>query len=321
MNSGNSPLTSLPLSSLTQAAVVIKSLPRWQAASLLSRIRAEECVKLLEAVSQIDQVTSTQLAESLQKLRQDSFKLRSAEPGAALDGPSMTPAVERRKQAGSFADRAYQPFDYLINTDPRIRAQLLENEHPRNIGLILSSLPAEVASTCLAELDPVTRVSVIRRMCEQEEIDSSELNELNYILKLRHQKLFRRSKQKSAGIKVAVELLSYTDATTQQSILSLLEQTEPELAQQLEFNSFTLDDLVEMSDQEIKSLLAKVDTSCWAPALKRAGFPLQQKVLNNMAVGPRKLLSQQMAELQDIDPVLEKQAHRKIIKEALNLGR
>jgi flagellar motor switch protein FliG len=326
MNSAKSTSQSLSPSGLTQAAIVIGSLPRWQAANLLSRIRAEDCVKVLDAVSKIDQVTSDQLTESLNKLKQDSSRWRQSESKAGADSSQKQAVEDRRKTPGTIGDRAAnvfaaKPFDFLINTVPKVRQQLLENEHPKNVSLILASLPADVASICLAELDPSTRVSVIRRMCEQDEIDPTELNELNYLLKLRHQKLFRRTTRKSSGIRVAVELLSFVDAETQQSILSMLEQTEPELAQELEFSFFTLDDLIDLSDDDIKKILQQVDTSHWAPALKRASFTLQQKILDNLAPGPKKFLSQQIAELNQLDPVVEQQAQRKIIKEALALAR
>jgi flagellar motor switch protein FliG len=319
MNPASAIQSALSPSSLAQAAIVMKSLPRWQAASLLSRLRADDCVKLIEAVSQIDQVTSEQLQESLNRLKQDSVRWRNSDDRSSPELDEPLAPVERRQKQGTIFDRASKPFDFLIDTIPTIRQQLLENEHPKNIALVLASLPPDLASTCLVGLDPSTRVSTIRRMCEIEEIDSAEVNELNYILKLRHQKLFRRNSRKSSGIKVAVELLSYTDSATQQSILQLLEQSEPELARDLELNSFSLDDLLELSDADMKALLNNVDTSCWAPALKRAAFPLQQKVLANLAPGPRKLLSQQIADLIDVDPVVEQQAQRKIIKEALAL--
>lgn len=319
MNSNSTISSALTPSSLKQAAIVMKSLPRWQAASLLSRLRADDCVKLLEAVSQMDQVTSEQLQESLHRLKQDSERWRSSDANSSGDINEPLAPLERRQKQGTIFDRASKPFDFLIDTIPKVRQQLLENEHPKNIALVLASLPPDLASACLADLDPSTRVSTIRRMCDMEEIDSAELNELNYILKLRHQKLFRRNSRKSSGIKVAVELLSFSDLQTQQSILQLLEQTEPELARDLQLNSFAFDDLLELSEADVKTLLGKVDTSCWAPALKRAAFPLQQKVLANLAPAPRKLLSQQIAELVDLDPVVERQAQRKIIKEALAL--
>jgi flagellar motor switch protein FliG len=321
MNPASITSSSLNPSSLTQAAIVIKNLPRWQAASLLARLRAEDCIKLLKAMSQIDQVTSEQLRESLNRLKQDSARWRQTANDPARGTDEAPVLIERRKKQGTISDRASQPFDYLIHTLPKIRQQLLENEHPRNIAMVLASLPPDLASSCLADLDPSTRVSTIRRMCEIEEIDPVELHELNYILKLRHQKLFRRSSRKSSGIKVAIELLSFIDSATQHSILQLLEQTEPELARELELNSFTIDDLIELSDSEMKRLLSKVDTACWAPALKRAAYPLQQKVLANLAAGPRKMLSQQISELIDLDPAVEQQAQRKIIKEALALSR
>jgi flagellar motor switch protein FliG len=52
--------------------------------------------------------------------------------------------------------------------------------------------------------------------------------------------------------------------------------------------------LLEMPDQEIKTLLKTIDTTHLAPALKTCPISLQKKVLSNMAKKPAAILTQQI---------------------------
>ncbi len=225
--------------SLAQAAVIIKSLPQWQAVNLLSRLDPSDCFKVLAVVEQMDKITSDQLNASLAKLKHDTERWRYSSEMDPIQGrsrravSSSSPAGDRRTEAPTLGQSG-QPFSYLIQTQPEVRTQLLENEHPRNIALVLSTLPVAIASQCLESLDPPVRVSVIRRICEMDDIDQNELSELNYVLRLRHQKLSHRATRKSSGVNVAVDVLTHSNQETQKLVLDLLEQSEPELACQLE---------------------------------------------------------------------------------------
>ena len=71
-----------------------------------------------------------------------------------------------------------QPFQFLIETIPTIRNHVLSDEHPRNIAIVLSSFAPEVASNCMNGLDANLRISVIKRLCELDEVLEEEVTEL-----------------------------------------------------------------------------------------------------------------------------------------------
>ena len=68
-------------------------------------------------------------------------------------------------------------------------------------------------------------------------------------------------------------------------------------------------------------MLRNVDTSCWAPALKKAPLAIQKKFLDNMGQRPSELLSQEMANIGDVDDSVAHLAQKQIINVALKLHR
>ncbi len=313
-------------SSLHQAAMILKSLPKRQAAAILSRLRAADMKQVLEAVNLLDQVTGEQLNESLERLNQEARRWTStpAENREAVEHLrqiTQSNAVARPPEHKTPSHYSRHPFGFLIETLPMIRDQVLLDEHPKNIAIVLSSLPPDVASSCLKSLEPIVRVSVLKRLCELDELDKEEVNQLSYALKLRHQKLYNRNPLGSPGLKTAAAMLSCTDPDTQATLVAMLEQSDPELADELQKSLVTLENLLNFEDGLLKELLNQVDTSFWAPALKKASNAVQQKVLRNMAERPAQLLCQQMADLGDVDPRVERFARQQIINQAVLLSR
>ena len=70
-------------SSLNQAAIILKSLPKRQAASILSRLEAADIQTVLDAIKNLDQVTADQIMESLERLHQESRRWKT-EPAEKL---------------------------------------------------------------------------------------------------------------------------------------------------------------------------------------------------------------------------------------------
>ncbi len=204
---------------------------------------------------------------------------------------------------------------------PAIRDHLLEDEHPQNIAIVLSSFPPELASTTMKSLDPVVRFSVLKRVCELDELDPEAVAQLSYALKLRYRKLMNKQQYNKSGVQSAAALLSCSDPETQEMLIALMNQSDPDLAEHLQRRVIKLEDLAELTGSEIKSVLRNVDTSCWAPALKKAPLAVQKTFLDNMGPRPAELLNQEMANIGDIDESMSELARKQIINVALQLHR
>ena len=312
-------------SSLNQAAIILKSLPKRQAASILSRLEAADIQTVLAAVKNLDPVTAAQIIESLERLHQESRRWKQ-EPAEQIAVDELLDAV---KLGANFVGEVPppgindpdHPFGFLMNAIPAVRGHLLEDEHPQNIAIVLSSFPPDLASTTMKSLDPVVHVSVLRRLCELEELDQEAVAQLSYALKLRYRKLMNKQQYNNSGMQSAAALLSCSDPQSQEALFAIINQSDPDLAENLQRRMIKLDDLAALDNSEIKSVLRNVDTSCWAPALKKAPLVIQKKFLDNMGQRPSELLSQEMANIGDVDESVAQLARKQIINVALKLHR
>lgn len=312
-------------SSLNQAAIILKSLPKRQAASILSRLEAADIQTVLDAIKSLDQVTADQIMESLERLHQESRRWRT-EPAEKLAVDQLLDVVNLGANYVGEAPPAGitdtdHPFGFLVAALPPVRDRVLEDEHPQNIAIVLSTFPPETASTTMKSLDPVTRVSVLKRLCELDELNQETVAQLSYALKLRYRKLMNKQQYKKTGMESAVAMLSCSDPQTQETLFALVNQSDPDLAENLQRRVIKIEDLAALKDADVKSVLRNVDTSCWAPALKKAPLSIQKKFLDNMGQRPAQLLSQEMANIGDIDESVSYLAQKQIINVALSLHR
>ena len=112
-------------SSLNQAAIILKSLPKRQAASILSRLEAADIQTVLDAIKNLDQVTADQITESLERLHRESRRWKT-ESGEKL---AFDELLEEVKFGANFrgdvrpagiTDSGH-PFGFLADAIPAVR--------------------------------------------------------------------------------------------------------------------------------------------------------------------------------------------------------
>ncbi|MFK7769199.1 MAG: FliG C-terminal domain-containing protein [Mariniblastus sp.] len=314
-----------PSSSLMQAAVVVSSLPKKQAAKLLIRLEPADLKSILDAMTRLDDVSAAEVSQSLERLTQETERWSMLDDGA--EGNKYSQAKRQLEDALAGAQKSDGklgvdgPFDFLIDTIPMIRNHLLADEHPQNIAIVLSTLPPEIASQTMKGLDNTQRVSVLKRLCEIEEIRNEDVVELSFALKLRLKRLLNSRKAKSLGVSIASGLLSCSDSETREALLTHVSQTDPDLAVKLQRSVFKLDRLETMEPSTIQVILKHVDTSSWAPALKNASTELQSKILNCMGQRPAELLAHEIDEIGHVTAPVEEIAQQNIVQVVLRLAR
>jgi flagellar motor switch protein FliG len=309
-------------SNLMQAAVVLNSLPKQQAANLLARLEPSDIKTVLDAVKRLDNVSATRMSAAMDRLaaETESWRVDTDDAGInevqrSIANALATPRTHLEKQVESTS-----PFEFLIDMIPMIRVHVLEDEHPKNIAIVLSMLPPNIASATMGALDDVLRGSVMKRLCELEEVNEEEVAELSFALKLRLKKLLNSQRVQWKGVNIAASLLSCSDNDMREHMLTFLGQSDPDLANKLQRSVFKIDHLEMLENEELKTVLKHVDTSSWAPALKNASMSLQAKIFANMAPPVAKLLSGEMSEIGDVDSHIEGLAQQNIIQAVLNLA-
>jgi len=292
-------------SKLHSAAVLVKSLTADHAQMLLARLDPSELSRLSEAMKSYDSASEGP-SSTLRRLAIREF----------ISSVERFPAAPRTGNSGDLE----LPFEFLKNTTKEMRHRLLADEHPKWIAAILSNLPIQMASEILGSLDPVQRVAVLHRLCRNETIDLPELTRFAGSVKQRLKALLFRSCCASGGMETASRLLSCTDAVTRESLLESMTRDDDELAAALTSKLIGWEVLLQLSDKDLKVVLARTDTSLWAPALVHSSSKIRQRIFDNLAERPATILKRAISQSASVGVQASSTAQAAIVCQLLELA-
>ena len=296
-------------SRLYRAALLMKSLPRTHSAKVLSRLDAPDLSKLLDHYEVVQDVSPGELKRAFREFRQAFEELGGQ--------PLPTPKPETRNALPE--NSIDSQFTFFLDLQIEYQIKLLWDEHPKNIAMVLASLPTNASSTILDRLDAETRVSVLRRLCQADDFQPVEIKRLATILKSRAEQLIS-TQETHAHVVTATKMLSCADPETVDSVLTHLTFEDPDLAKQIQKSVFKFEDVASLSRRDIRVLLASVDTACWAPALKNASLKTQKMIIGNLASRPAELLTEEISLIGPVPHNLAAQARQQVVAKCLELS-
>lgn len=304
--------------SLRNAALVLDRLPAQQSAAIFSRLGERDLTAVLRAINELDDVTNRQVFDALSSLAREaqlSYEFSGKRPSSAFSNQKVDLGSERYSDTERLS-----PFGFMLDLDPEMVSKILNDEHPRNIALVLASLPSDYAADQMRLLEPITRVSVIKRISEMKEVDTDSTFELSQALRQRITKLRDHTDDAPRrGLEIVSKLIGFSDSQVQSDLLERLEQRDPDLAAEVGRLVPKFDWLVDASDEDLRELLQSVDSSCWAPAIKRCSAELQNRVFQNMAPKARNLLKREIQNLGPQDDHSVAKAQKQIMKKYLTI--
>jgi flagellar motor switch protein FliG len=109
------------------------------------------------------------------------------------------------------------------------------------------------------------------------------VKEVERLLKKKVSSVATQGYQTVGGVKHLVSVLNSTDTTSQKAIMDSLDETHPELADEIKKNMFTFDDITRITDRDMPRIIREVDTKDVALALRGASDELQQKFMKGMS--------------------------------------
>jgi len=156
-------------------------------------------------------------------------------------------------------------------------ADMLVEEHPQTIALILSQVPAGRGAEVIAALPEDDRADILLRLADLETVTTEVIAELEEgVIEL----IGRPSgaETRVGGPDIAANLLKRISKDDSSTILDGLEEQAPALADLIRNRLLTFNELVCLDSREFQSLLREVDTGRMALALKTATDEMREKV-------------------------------------------
>jgi len=167
--------------------------------------------------------------------------------------------------------------------DPKTIANFLANEHPQTAAIIMAHLEPAVASTVIKELPEESRTEVVHRLATLERVSPLIIRELDEALQAELRASTAVSGNKMGGVTSAAQIMGSLDRATESSILTELDEVDPDLANEIRNLRFTFEDILKIDDQGLQVVMKDVAQEDLIVALKTASDALKEKVFSNMS--------------------------------------
>ncbi len=271
-----------------KAAVLLLALGEDEAAEVMKFLSPREVQQLGATMSTMKSVPAEDLEQVLAEFRSESGQQTSI----GIDSDDYVRSVLTKAlgddKAASLLNRILgareaSGIESLKWMDGQSIAELVRNEHPQIIATILVHLERYHACEVLGYFPERLRNDVMLRIATLDGVQPAALRELNDVLtKLLTGNEVLKKKQ-MGGVRAAAEIMNFFSGEHENSVMTNLKSYDTDMAQKIMDEMFVFDNIIDIDDRGIQTLLREVPSEALIVALKGAGQELREKIFRNMS--------------------------------------
>jgi flagellar motor switch protein FliG len=277
------------LSGVQKAAILFITLGPDAASGIIKKLPESEIQKITYEIANITSVRSEQkdeiLAEFIQINKAKDFILEGGMDYArTLLGKAL--GVQRAKEIMdkvSEATQQYRPFSIARKADAHQLLNIISNEHPQTIALVLCYLQPDKAAQIISSLPEDVQSEVALRIASMSNTSPAVVKEIEKVLDTKLSNVVRSDMTVLGGIETLVDILNQVDRTTEKNITEGLEKENAELAEKIKESMFVFEDIITLDDVSIQRVLREVETKELALALKGCSEEVASAIYRNQS--------------------------------------
>lgn len=167
----------------------------------------------------------------------------------------------------------------IIDMEPLAIVNLIKEEQPQTIALVISYLSAQKGAEVLLNLPEHLSEQVVERLATLSSTPIEVVETVGEVLSKKIGPKISRALNQTGGVKSAAAVLNVMDKTHRQNILNKLDERTPELVRSIRMKMFTFDDLAVLDGKALQKILREIDASTLAIALSAANENLRNALL------------------------------------------
>lgn len=300
-----------PATGTERAAILLLSLGEAEAAEVLKHMSAKDVQKVGAAMASLSNVTREHATDVMDRFVLELEDQTSLGVGAddyvrrvlvnALGADKASGLIDR-----ILLGRNSKGLEALKWMETRAVADLVRNEHPQIVAIVLAYLDPDQAAEILPLLPERMRSDVLMRIARLDGIQPQALRELDEIMEKQFSGGSNLKASSVGGVKVAATILNLMDSTQEQVIVAKIGEADAELSQRIQDLMFVFDDLASVDDRSTQALLREISGETLGLALKGADPRVRDKILKNMSKRAAEMLVEDMeakgpAKLADVE--------------------
>ena len=213
-----------------------------------------------------------------------------------------------------------RPIEILDWMDARSISELILDEHPQIIALIISYLDHGQASDVLAQLPEEAQADVITRVATLQTVQPDALRELEIVMQRKFQANTSLRASQVGGIPAAAKIMNFLTQDIEARIMSSLKDDDEDLMVAIQESMFVFDNLIMSDDKSMQIIIRSVDTEDLVLALKGADEALSEKILSCMSTRAAANVQDEMEALGPVRLTEVQEAQKRIINVARRLS-
>jgi flagellar motor switch protein FliG len=298
------------LSAIQKAAIILTAIGPDLAANVLKDVSEYNLRRFAAATASLGVISQEMLDQVIVEFL-----------GALTSGGDLAGGAEaaRRLLAGILEDDQINEFlgdaasrqsvwERMATAPVAALAAYVGNEHPQTAAVILSELKSDVAATVLERLNQGFAREIVLRLSRVPTIDRRTNEALSTAIERDFLSALQRSLSKRRPADMIAGLMNNISSEAREAFLVHLEETMPELAQDVQRSMFTFDDIAtRLAAKDIGLLVRELPEEVLMPALKfgqMQGSDSVGFILENL---PRRLAERYVEDLAMMDDVSRKE--------------
>jgi flagellar motor switch protein FliG len=270
-----------------RAAILLLTLGEHEAAQVLKHMGAREVQKIGAAMAQLQNVSREEVSGVLSSFSDGVGRQTSV--GVGVDEflrNVMTNALGEEKAANvierinvGLPNKGLETLKWM---DSRSVAEVIRNEHPQIIAIVLAYLEPDMAAEVMAQLPAHLHADVMLRVATLDGVQPAALSELDEVI----EKSFASTSSRTSelgGEKAAANIINALDASIESSVMEHINNADSALGARIQDLVFVFDNLIDVDDRGLQEILRQVQGDQLLLALKGCDEPLKQKIFKNMS--------------------------------------
>jgi flagellar motor switch protein FliG len=278
------------LNKTQKLAALLVMLGAESAATLLRQLQPREIEAVSREMARFNLINRDQQEEILREFS-DVAVAASTSVSAGIDVTRLT----LEKAIGSFKASdvlgrvapsrtpASGPMQAITEMEPRHMFNLIRDEQPQTVAFVISHLSPEKAAQVLGLFRPEQRDQVVERLAtlapSPVEVAEKLMEVLNAKLGIKQ----TRAMAQTGGVTTAADILNAMDKAVSRTLLTSIEERNPDLCQAIRKKMFTFEDLALLEPAAVQRIMRETDMRDLTLALKKASEPLKKLLLSNIS--------------------------------------
>ena len=315
----------LSRSGTERAAILLLTLGEHEAAQVLKHMGAKEVQRVGAAMANLTNVSLEEVQGVIAEFTSSVETQTSVGVGAdeflrkvlvdAL-GAGKAESVIDRINIG----RSSKGLEALKWMDSRAVAELVRQEHPQIIAIVLAYLEADQAAEVLTLLPEAVRPEVVARIALLDGVQPNALSELDDIIEKQFAGKSTGKTSVLGGAKAVANIINFLEPSQESLLMEQVAKSDEALAARIEELIFVFDNLIDLDDRSMQELLRQVASDQLLLALKGTDEALKEKIFKNMSQRAAEMLKDDLEAKGPVRLSEVEEAQKEILKVARKLA-